>query len=239
MATRRQTDRLSLTLPEAGRPSALQVGVLILAIIGILAAGQILAAEHGQNAARATEANHLLIELEITGAVEPVAKPALSNRTTPLADLVRIRPKTGCGACRSGSNLAPLSSGEYLIEHYGPGCREEPATNEVGWYCFNSQEQLKPVGLKPANAWGLLDMHGNAGEWTWDWYHPAYYGLGNSYLDPLGPDRPSVAEARVVRSGTYYTGAPIVRCGARGYGQPTGSARGGGFRPARTLPTTQ
>jgi len=142
-------------------------------------------------------------------------------------------------ACRSGSNLAPLSSGEYLIEHYGPGCREEPATNEVGWYCFNSEEQLKPVGLKPANAWGLRDMHGNAAEWTWDWYHPAYYGLGNSYIDPLGPDRPSLAEARVSRSGTYYTGAPSLRCASRAYAIPQGSGEAQGFRPARTLPTTQ
>ncbi len=56
------------------------------------------------------------------------------------------------------------------------------------------------VGSRPANGYGLHDMHGNAGEWTATWYTPnairELYAKGN--LD--GPER---SRQRVVRGGSW------------------------------------
>jgi formylglycine-generating enzyme required for sulfatase activity len=57
-----------------------------------------------------------------------------------------------------------------------------------------------PVRQKHPNAWGLSDMLGNVGEWTGDWYGE-YSG---AVTDPTGP---ATGYARVVRGGSWMTGA--------------------------------
>jgi len=40
--------------------------------------------------------------------------------------------------------------------------------DQAAWYKPNSKETTHPVGKKAANAWGIHDMLGNAGEWAKD-----------------------------------------------------------------------
>lgn len=61
------------------------------------------------------------------------------------------------------------------------------------------------VGSLQANAWDLYDMLGNVAEWCLDYYGKDYkHTVGESLLDPTGPDTPDKAGHRVVRGGSCY-----------------------------------
>ncbi|MFM8581679.1 MAG: formylglycine-generating enzyme family protein, partial [Planctomycetaceae bacterium] len=51
----------------------------------------------------------------------------------------------------------------------------EKQLEEYAWYSKNSGGQSHPVGAKPANPWGLHDMHGNVSEWCEDLFGERAY----------------------------------------------------------------
>ena len=57
----------------------------------------------------------------------------------------------------------------------------------------------RQICRKPANAWGLFDMHGNVSEWVWDRLDE--YTVG-AKTDPTGPtDREN--RTRILRGGSW------------------------------------
>jgi len=91
-------------------------------------------------------------------------------------------------ACRAGTKTA-FSSGDEVEE-----------LTKVGWYNANSAGGVKPVGLKKPNAWGLYDMHGNVGEWCFDWFDKTY--PPDRSVDPVTVTQ-DASKFKVFRGGTY------------------------------------
>jgi formylglycine-generating enzyme required for sulfatase activity len=86
-------------------------------------------------------------------------------------------------ACRAGTTTA-----------YNTG---DTINDNTGWYEDNSGSKTHQVGLKPANVWGLYDMHGNVWEWCWD--RNENYSSG-AQTDPMGA---SSGSSRVLRGGGW------------------------------------
>ncbi len=99
----------------------------------------------------------------------------------------------------------------------------------VGWYVTNSDGTTHPVGEKPANTWGLHDVHGNVWEWTTDWF-PAD-GYSNAIV--TDPRALPTARHRVCRGGSYWDDPDRARAAFRVRSSPDLANRVLGFRVVR------
>ncbi len=106
---------------------------------------------------------------------------------------------------------------------------DEAALDRAGWYDRNSGGQAHPVGEKPANAYGLYDVHGNVREWVADWYGAYPAGEGAPLADPAGPP---TGDVRVVRGGSFDLPAFFARAAVRDGWGPWLRSHGIGFRLA-------
>lgn len=109
-------------------------------------------------------------------------------------------------ACRAGTTSATsfgesLCGGEANIDTSRPYRCSEAARSVI---------QLRSVGVYPANAWGLHDMHGNVREWCADPYHPQLVAEGESAPTPA-----DFTELRVVRGGDAGTSGAQCRSASR------------------------
>ncbi|MCX6945682.1 MAG: formylglycine-generating enzyme family protein [Opitutales bacterium] len=147
-------------------------------------------------------------------------------------------------ACRAGTTEATYGEGLRLA-----GESSAAGLGRIAWYAGNSSvgyEGLgwdtvagsgenspggragpRGVGLKQPNAWGLGDMLGNVYQWCRD--VPAEVLPADDVTDPTGPVS---GLDRVVRGGSWHSGAAYCRAGYRAWNMADGRSQFIGFRVA-------
>jgi len=94
---------------------------------------------------------------------------------------------------------------------------------------YDGTSRLHPVGQKPANAWGLYDMLGNAAEWTLDW-NASYYIPEDANAVTNNPVGAISGTQKVTRGGHPSTSADYIDMGNREGKGPGESGRVSGWR---------
>jgi len=113
-------------------------------------------------------------------------------------------------ACRAGAKAAFAGGGD---------------PDKMAWHMDSSGERVHQVATLAPNAWGIYDMHGNAMEWTADWYGGPHGK--KAATDPKGAKR---GDARVARGGSWLHFARACRSAARVGVRPTWAPEHMGFR---------
>ena len=94
---------------------------------------------------------------------------------------------------------------------------------------YNGDSRLHPVGQKPANAWGLYDMLGNAAEWTLDW-NASYFIPADANAVTNNPVGAIAGTQKVTRGGHPSTSADYIDMGNREGKAPSQAGKVSGWR---------
>jgi formylglycine-generating enzyme required for sulfatase activity len=133
-------------------------------------------------------------------------------------------------ACRAGKST-PFAFGDTIT----------PELANYDWtYTYGNgpkgknRKQTTPVGMFPANAWGLQDMHGNVLEWCLDDWHGSYEGApvnGSAWVDGAeGNVSKGGVRDKLLRGGSWYSYPRDCRSACRFDIQPVDAGYVVGFR---------
>jgi formylglycine-generating enzyme required for sulfatase activity len=107
---------------------------------------------------------------------------------------------------------------------------------KYAWYLKNSKEMTWPVGCLKPNDLGLFDVQGNASTWCQGSYTAYPIGKGGEVSEDKEDDLViDSTQSRVLRGGSFYLQASLVRSADRYINVPTNRNLSVGFRPARTF----
>jgi formylglycine-generating enzyme required for sulfatase activity len=133
-------------------------------------------------------------------------------------------------ACRAGTTT-PF--------HFGDTITTDLA-NYNGRYIYAhgpkglNRSRTTPVGMLPANAWGLHDMHGNVLEWCLDKWHESFEGAptdGRAWVDAAeGEKSKESVKTKLLRGGSWYDGPGYCRSASRFRSDPGDAYNYVGFR---------
>jgi len=133
-------------------------------------------------------------------------------------------------ACRAGTTT-PFCFGETISPELA---------NYDGNYAYGNgptgiyREQTTPVGLFPANTWGLQDMQGNVWEWCLDEWHESYEGAptdGRAWVDAVEGEKSKESEKlRLLRGGSWFISPRDCRSACRNHVRPGNAGGSVGFR---------
>jgi formylglycine-generating enzyme required for sulfatase activity len=143
---------------------------------------------------------------------------------------------------RTGYRLPTEAEWEYscradAVTRFSFG-ESEKLLPRYAWY-QNSQNRSGPVGSMKPNDLGLFDMHGNIWQWCQDAHRPYGKRGDGKAMDDI-EDKADIinTEGRVMRGGSWYDVASLLRSAYRDTRLPTVRPHAISFRPARTLPFT-
>lgn len=180
-------------------------------------------------------------------AEQPFRADAVSRPTPPYFDYTYGRGKQGGFPATTMTQQAALRFCQWLSDKTGDfyrlpteaeweyACRAGAQTayafgndpkllSEYAWFYDNSAGSYQKTGTQKPNRWGLYDMHGNAAEWTLDYYTADYFQrLDTASVNPL--ILPLKKHSRTVRGGSFEDFPEDCRCAERRKSDPKWQAR--------------